>query len=108
MAEDLEGVVAARTRLSLVDGEAGKLVLAGYAVEDLAPQASFEEVTHLFLHGRLPKASERFDFARELAGWRALPRAALEVLCEAAAAKAPAIDALRMAASILSLGRAEN
>ncbi len=34
----LEGVVAATTRLSSVDGEAGKLIFAGYEVEDLAPQ----------------------------------------------------------------------
>ena len=57
MAEGLEGVVAASTRLSHVDGEAGRLTLAGYAVEDLAPQASFEEVAYLFLHGRLPQPS---------------------------------------------------
>ena len=37
MAEGLEGVVAATTRLSHVDGEAGRLTIAGYAVEDLAP-----------------------------------------------------------------------
>jgi citrate synthase len=42
MAQGLEGVVAASTRLSHVDGEAGRLILAGYAVEDLAPHATFE------------------------------------------------------------------
>jgi citrate synthase len=36
MADGLDGVVAASTRLSCVDGEAGRLTLAGYAVEDLA------------------------------------------------------------------------
>lgn len=44
MANGLEGVVAASTRLSCVDGEAGRLILAGYAVEDLAPSARFEKV----------------------------------------------------------------
>lgn len=43
----LDGVVAAATRLSRVDGAAGQLTIGGYAVEDLAPQASFEEVAHL-------------------------------------------------------------
>ena len=47
MADGLDGVVATSTRLSHVDGEAGRLTLAGYAVEDLAPHASFEEVAHL-------------------------------------------------------------
>jgi citrate synthase len=108
MTQGLDGVVAASTRLSHVDGEAGQLILAGYAVEDLAPQATFEEVAYLFLHGRLPGPSERAAFAQELAGRRALPRAATELLREAAALKAPLIDALRIAASTLSLGREEN
>ena len=106
--QGLEGVVAASTRLSHVDGEAGRLTLAGYAVEDLAPHASFEEVAYLFLHGRLPEPSERGEFAQDLAARRALPRAAIDVLREAAAVKTPPMDALRMAAPILSLGREEN
>jgi citrate synthase len=108
MTQGLEGVVAASTRLSHVDGEAGRLILAGYAVEDLAPHATFEEVAYLFIHGRLPEKSERVAFAQNLAARRTLPHAASEILREAAAVKAPVIDALRMAASVLSLGREEN
>lgn len=108
MAEGLEGVVATSTRLSHVDGEAGRLTIAGYAVEDLAPQAGFEDVAYLLLHGRLPEPSERVRFGQELAGRRALSRAAVDVLHEAAATKAQPMDALRMAAAVLSLGRAED
>src|SRR5229473_1918882 len=108
MTQGLEDVVATSTRLSHVNGEAGKLTLAGYAVEDLAPHASFEEVAYLFLSGRLPSPSERVEFTQDLARRRALPRAAIEVLREAAAAQAPPMDALRMAAPTLSLGREEN
>jgi citrate synthase len=108
MGHGLENVVAASTRLSHVDGEAGRLTIAGYAVEDLAPHASFEEVAYLLLHGRLPEPSERVRFAQDLAERRALSRAAMEVLREAAAAKASPKDALRMAAPLLSLGRDEN
>jgi citrate synthase len=104
----LEDVVAASTRLSHVDGEAGRLTIAGYAVEDLAPYASFEEMAYLLLHGRLPEPSERVRFARDVAERRALSRAAMEVLHEAAATKASPMDALRMAAPLLSLGREEN
>ncbi|HWW61524.1 MAG TPA: citrate/2-methylcitrate synthase, partial [Thermoanaerobaculia bacterium] len=39
----LEGVVAAETRLSMVDGERGELIIAGYRVEELAARATFEE-----------------------------------------------------------------
>ena len=105
MTDGLEGVVAASTRLSDVDGEAGRLTLAGYAVEDLAPRAAFEDVAYLFLHGRLPTPPERDRFARDLAGRRPLSGAATTVLREAAAAKAPPMDALRMAAPLVSLGR---
>ena len=108
MTQGLEGVVAASTRLSHVDGEAGQLILAGYAVEDLAPHATFEEVAYLLLHGRLLEPAELVSFARDLAARRALPRVALEVLREAAAAKTPVIDALRMATPLLSLGRKED
>src|SRR6266508_1387070 len=101
MAEGLEGIVATSTRLSHVDGDAGRLTLAGFAVEDLAPRASFEEVAYLFLMGRLPEPSECARFARELASRRELPVAAVEVLREAAAHNAPPIDALRMAAALL-------
>ena len=108
MTEGLEGVVAASTRLSHVDGEAGQLTIAGFAVDDLAPHASFEEVAYLLLHGSLPDPSQRSDFARALAERRALPRAIADMLREAAAVDTPPMDALRMAASLLSLGRAEN
>jgi citrate synthase len=108
MSEGLEGVVAASTRLSHVDGEAGRLTIAGYAVEDLAPCATFEEVAYLLLNGRLPDDRERDRFTRELAARRTLSPAALEILREAAAVRTPPMDALRMAAAILSLGREEN
>ncbi len=108
MPNGLEGVVAASTRLSLVDGAAGRLILCGYAVEDLAPHASFEEVAYLFLQGRLPQPSERATFSQDLAQRRKLPDAAMSVLRQAAIAKVPPMDALRMAAATLSIGRVEN
>jgi len=108
MKQGLEGVVATSTRLSHVDGNAGKLTLAGYAVEDLAPHASFEEVAYLFLHGRLPNPSQCTEFTEDLARRRGLPRAAMTVLEEAATAGAPPIDALQMAAPLLGLGRVED
>ena len=105
MREGLDDVVASATRLSDVDGEAGRLTIAGYAAEDLAPNASFEEVSFLLLHGRLPDASERAEFTKDLAGRRALSRVTVAVLREAAAAKAPPIDAMRIASAVLGLGR---
>src|SRR5262245_13146466 len=53
----LEGVVAAETGLSDVDGERGRLVLAGQDVERLAGTASFEQVCTLLWSGSMPDAS---------------------------------------------------
>ena len=50
----LEGVVVAETRLSDVDGEAGKLVIAGSSVEDLAGSASFESVAGRLMDQPVP------------------------------------------------------
>jgi citrate synthase len=44
VASGLEGIVAADTRLSDVDGERGRLVIAGADVERLAVECSFEQV----------------------------------------------------------------
>jgi citrate synthase len=101
--QGLEGVVAATTRLSSVDGEAGVLLIAGFPVEEIAPRATFEEVTWLLWNGRLPAAGELEAFRRKLASRRTLPAATLEVLRAAAERRAPVMDALRMAAGTLSL-----
>jgi citrate synthase len=100
----LEGVVAAETRLSSVNGEAGELTIAGFPVEELASQASFEETVYLLWHDALPDAGQLTTFREEFAGWKALPGATLDLLRVAAAEKAPAMDALRMAAGTISLG----
>lgn len=99
----LEGVVAAQTRLSLVDGEKGELVIAGYPLAELAENATFEEVVYLLWNDALPRHAERAAFARLLAGHRALPAPTLALLRELAASRLPVIDALRIAAGTLSL-----
>ncbi|HEV2921790.1 MAG TPA: citrate/2-methylcitrate synthase, partial [Actinomycetota bacterium] len=54
----LEGVVAAQTRISDVDGRRGRLFYAGYDIADLAAHATFEETIHLLHHLELPTAAE--------------------------------------------------
>ncbi|MBX6762145.1 MAG: citrate synthase/methylcitrate synthase [Rubrobacteraceae bacterium] len=102
-APGLEGVVAAKTRLSSVDGERGELVISGFPVEELAGRASFEEVLYLLWNDELPDAKRLMELRRGLAARRTLPRAALEVLRETAREKSPAMEALLMACSTLSL-----
>ena len=99
----LDGVVAAATRLSHVDGERGELVIQGYRVEELAANATFEETTWLLWHGRLPAAPELETFREALAGARRVPAAAVALLRECARRRMPVMDALRVAAGTLSL-----
>src|SRR5215217_3008460 len=102
-ASGLEGVVAAETRLSEVDGEAGELIIAGFPVEELASRASLEEVIYLLWYDALPDSERLAVFREELAGRRVLPRAVLDLLRAAAAGRMPTMDALRMATGALSL-----
>ena len=87
MNQGLEGVVAAETSLSMVDGERGELIIAGYPVEELAPNATFEETVTLL--GVSP------------AGDRTLPPVAFEVLRASARRGDDPMDALRAAAGVL-------
>ncbi|HEX4204641.1 MAG TPA: citrate/2-methylcitrate synthase, partial [Ktedonobacteraceae bacterium] len=50
----LEGVVAATTAISKVDGLAGHLIYRGYDIHELARTTTFEEVIHLLWFGHLP------------------------------------------------------
>jgi citrate synthase len=99
----LDGVVAARTRLSHVDGQNGVLVIGGYELEELAGKVTFEEVAALLWNGALPSRAELAELTREIAALRALPATTLQVVREAAQKRAPPIDALRMACATLSL-----
>ena len=104
----LEGVVAARTRLSSVDGEAGELLLAGFPVEEIAPRATFEEMVHLLWTGELPSVGELAELKRRLASRRPLPSAVVDLLYEAADSRLPVMDALRMGTGALSLAPGGN
>lgn len=67
----LEGVVAGETKLSLVNGEEGKLSYRGISVGELIHGgATFEEITYLLWFGKLPNAKELADFSKELASQR--------------------------------------
>lgn len=101
----LEDVVAAETRLSGVDGEAGELTIAGHPVEELAGRASFEEVVYLLWHDVLPDPGQLADFRKEFARRRELPGAMLDLLRAMAAENVPAMDALRMAAGTVGPGK---
>ncbi len=69
----LRGVVIADTRICEVDGANGRLIYRGYLVQDLAENATFEEVSFLLLYEKLPDKDELNEFKRQLTAQRALP-----------------------------------
>ena len=99
----LQGVIAAETRLSYIDGSIGELVINGYALEDIAPHATFEEMVYLLWHDRLPTQSNLADLQTQFANLRTLPDVAIETLRQAAAQKLDTMDALRMVAGLINL-----
>ena len=76
----LDGVVAARTRLSHVDGLNGVLIIGGYELKELAGKVSFEEAANLLWKGSLPSASELQALRAEMVRSRTLPKTTLDVI----------------------------
>lgn len=74
----LEGVVAAQTALSLVDGQAGRLFYKGIEISELAKHSNFPEICYLLLYGQLPQKQALDGFSREMAGYRDLAPEILE------------------------------
>src|SRR6188768_2188620 len=103
IARGLEGVVLTGTRLSHVDGERGELIIGGYPVDELAPNATFEEVLYLLWHGRLPLRAEAEEIARSMAAQRDVPPVTMALLRAAAERRLPTMDALRVAVGTLAL-----
>jgi citrate synthase len=94
----LEGVVAATTALSKVEGTAGRLIYRGYNIHDLAGRTSFEEVAYLLWYGKLPTKMELVDLKVQMLEERTLPTAVLQVLNYLPTTAAP-MDVLRTAVS---------
>ena len=76
----LRGVTVASTKISDVDGKAGKLIYRGYLVQDLAERTSFEEVAHLLLFEKLPDKKELESFTARLKEARDIPIEIIEAL----------------------------
>src|SRR5947207_10290887 len=92
----LEGIVAATTAISKVEGTAGRLIYRGYNIHDLARATSFEEVAHLLWFGHLPNREELLDLKVRLLADRTLPDAILRILSDLTATT-ETMDALRTA-----------
>ena len=68
----LREIVAADTKISDIDGEAGRLWYVGYEIGDLAEHAGFEETIYLLHNLELPTRAELDELNRFLAEEREL------------------------------------
>jgi citrate synthase len=99
-AKGLEGIVAAQSSISsIIDGV---LTYAGINIDELAENASFEEVVYLLWHGRLPKADELDKLKKDLAENAAIPDDVIAMLKATPAGNHP-MAVLRTAVSMLAL-----
>ena len=96
----LEGVVAARTNLSDVQGDVGKLIYVGYDIDELAGRASYEEVVYLLHHGHLPNRRELEELKEALANYRDIPKGVIDII-KKFPRHTPPMHALRTAVSAL-------
>ncbi len=97
----LRGITIASTKISDVDGAAGKLVYRGYLAKDLAGKVSFEETVYLLLYEELPGKTELAAFKERLATERTIPNALIAFL-EASPKDALPMDILQASVSVLA------
>ena len=97
----LDGIIAFSSTKSAIDGEKGELNYAGYNIDTLAENASFEEVAFLLWNDRLPKADELEELNKQLRAERDLPEPVLEYI-RTTDKNAEPMSVLRTATSMLA------
>lgn len=90
----LEDVIAAETRLSDVDGEAGRLVIRGVSLDLLVERATYEDAAALLLDGFLEHPVTAADLKARLGQARAEVFAHVRA-ADAALLSLPPVDAMR-------------
>ena len=98
----LEGVVAAQSVISDVNGQEGRLIYCGYDIHDLAEHATFEEVICLLWNQRLPNRRQLDTLKEQLARETGLPLG-IQQLIRSIPKDANPMDVLRTVVSALSL-----
>src|SRR5579859_2387108 len=99
----LEGVIAATTALSKVDGTTGRLTYRGYNIHDLAQTTNFEEVAHLLWFGHLPNRKQLTRLMARFAAERSIPNNVMQIIRALPTSTEP-MDALRTAVSAWGAG----
>ena len=100
----LEGIVAADTKLSSVNGEKGILRNCGYNIDDLAFDTTFEETICLLYDTELPNKDRLSEMTKRIGEARVLPKEVIKVITELSGKTSP-MSTLRTVVS--SLGHFE-
>ena len=98
----LEGIIATKSSICWIDGEAGVLAYRGIDIHELAEHSNFEETTYLLWFGVLPTAAQLAEFRKELAAARTLNWRIYDFLRSVPTDATP-MEVLRTAVSLLSL-----
>ena len=101
-AKGLEGIVAAETEMSHINGEQGVLEYVGISISDLARRSTFEETVFLLWNKRLPTANELKGFTKDLQQRYELP-AGMEQRLTAVPVNAQPMHVLRTMISALAM-----
>ena len=102
VAKGLEGIVAAATQLSDVQGTEGILTYRGYNINDLAANSTFEETVDLLWYGVLPTRELLEKLTRKFVASRPLPEEVLGAM-KLFPKKSSPMDVLRTVVSQLGL-----
>jgi citrate synthase len=96
----LAGIVAFSSTKSFIDGEKGELIYAGYDIDTLAENASFEEVCFLLWNDHLPNREELNELNSKLQNNRELPEPVINYI-KSTSKNAEPMAVLRTAVSML-------
>ena len=96
----LAGVTAGTTSVSTVGKDGVGLTYRGYAIEDLAEHATFEEIAYLLIYEKLPTQQQLKQYQQQLIQLRHLSPALCTVL-ELIPKEAHPMDVLRTTVSLL-------
>ena len=102
VSKGLEGIVAAETQMSFIDGEKGILEYVGIAIDELARNSTFEETVFLLWNQRLPKKAELEAFNKALRAQYELPKV-IDDLIASFPKDAQPMHVLRTAVSAMAL-----
>lgn len=96
----LEDVIAGTTTICTINPENESLLYRGYSATDLAQHATFEEVIHLLIEGRLPKKRELKRITKLLIQERKIPKQLVKLL-KLIPVNASPMDVLRTSTSLM-------